>query len=102
MRIVTLVENTCGAENCIAEHGLRIYIETEKHKLLLLSGCAHNGILNILDRYKELFLGYPDYVITGLYRYAISYTLYSLSKYLKRKTVQKLLDKAVHSWTVFL
>ena len=34
MRIVTLVENSCGAENCIAEHGLSIYIETEKHKLL--------------------------------------------------------------------
>ena len=207
MRIVTLVENSCGAENCIAEHGLSIFIETEKHKLLLdtgqtdavvknakilgidlsavdtvilshghydhsggilpfsklnhtaqiimqrlaaephyngeryigidtdilklpnvrlidgdmqlddelflfsgitgrrcypqgnrklsclkdgvkteddfrhkqclvitqngkrclLSGCAHNGILNILDRYKELFDSYPDYVITGFH-----------------------------------
>ena len=207
MRIVTLVENSCGNENCIAEHGLSIYIETEKHKLLLdtgqtdavvrnaealgvdlnvvdtvilshghydhsggilpfaklnpnagiimqrsaaephyngeryigidtdilklpnvrlidgdmqlddelflfsgitgrrcypqgnrklsclkdgvkteddfmheqclvitqngkrwlLSGCAHNGILNILDRYKELFNSYPDYVITGFH-----------------------------------
>ena len=35
MRIVTLVENSCGNENCIAEHGLSIYAETEKHKLLL-------------------------------------------------------------------
>ena len=168
MRIVTLVENSCGNENCIAEHGLSIYAETEKHKLLLdigqtdavvknakilgidlsavdtviishghydhsggilpfsklnhtaqiimqrlaaephyngeypqgnrklfclkdgikteddfaheqclvitqngkrwlLSGCAHNGILNILDRYKELFDSYPDYVITGFH-----------------------------------
>lgn len=38
MKIITLVENTCGAENCIAEHGLSIYIETEKHKLLLDTG----------------------------------------------------------------
>lgn len=38
MRIVTLVENSCGNEKCIAEHGLCIYIETEKHKLLLDSG----------------------------------------------------------------
>ena len=38
MKIVTLVENTCGAENCIAEHGLSLYIETEKHKLLLDTG----------------------------------------------------------------
>ena len=206
MKIITLVENSCGTENCIAEHGLSIYIETEKHKLLLdtgqtdaivknaevlgidlsavdtvilshghydhsggilpfsqinhtaqiimqklaaephlngeryigintdilklpnvkfadgdiqlddelflfsgitgrrcypqgnkklsciqngiqvpddfaheqclvikqngervLSGCAHNGILNILDRYKELFGSYPDYVITGFH-----------------------------------
>ncbi len=38
MRIVTLVENTCGHEDCIAEHGLSIYIETENHKLLLDTG----------------------------------------------------------------
>lgn len=38
MRIVTLVENTSGSENCIAEHGLSIYVETEKHKLLLDTG----------------------------------------------------------------
>ena len=38
MKIVTLVENSCGAHNCIAEHGLCIYIETEKHKLLLDTG----------------------------------------------------------------
>ena len=186
MKIVTLVENSCGNENCIAEHGLSIYIETDNHKLLLdtgqtdavvknakvlgidltavdtvilshghydhsggilpfsklnrtaqlimqrsaaephyngeryigidtdilklpniqlidgdmelddelflfsgkteddfmheqclvitqngkrwlLSGCAHNGILNILDRYKELFDSHPDYVITGFH-----------------------------------
>jgi len=38
MRIVTLVENTCGHEECIAEHGLSLYIETEKHQLLLDTG----------------------------------------------------------------
>lgn len=38
MRIVTLVENTCGHEGCIAEHALSICIETEKHKLLLDTG----------------------------------------------------------------
>ena len=38
MKIVTLVENTCGYEGCIAEHGLSLYIETEKHKLLLDTG----------------------------------------------------------------
>ncbi len=38
MIIVTLVENTCGHESCIAEHGLSVYIETEWHKLLLDTG----------------------------------------------------------------
>ena len=38
MKIVTLVENSCGNEKCIAEHGLCIYIETQKHKLLLDTG----------------------------------------------------------------
>ena len=38
MKITTLVENTCGHEGCIAEHGLSLYIETEKHKLLLDTG----------------------------------------------------------------
>ncbi len=38
MKIITLVENTTEKEECIAEHGLSIYIETEKHKLLLDTG----------------------------------------------------------------
>lgn len=38
MKVITLVENSCGNENCTAEHGLSIYIETEKHKLLLDTG----------------------------------------------------------------
>lgn len=38
MRIVTLVENSCGHEGCIAEHGLSVYIETKKHRLLLDAG----------------------------------------------------------------
>ena len=29
--------------------------------------CAHNGILNILDRYKELFGSEPDYVLSGFH-----------------------------------
>ena len=40
---------------------------TQDGKRLLLSGCAHNGILNILDRYKALFGSEPDYVISGFH-----------------------------------
>lgn len=34
---------------------------------LLISGCAHNGILNILDRYQELFSDAPKMVISGFH-----------------------------------
>lgn len=36
-------------------------------KHILISGCAHNGIINILDRYYEIFNGYPDIVISGFH-----------------------------------
>ena len=34
---------------------------------ILLSGCAHNGILNILDRYRALFGAGPDVVVSGFH-----------------------------------
>ena len=36
-------------------------------KHVLISGCAHNGILNILDAYKERFGGCPDAVVSGFH-----------------------------------
>lgn len=39
----------------------------EGNKRVLLSGCAHNGILNILDKYEELFGGWPTHVISGFH-----------------------------------
>ena len=39
--------------------------EGQKH--ILLSGCAHNGIMNIIETYKQLFHGYPDVVISGFH-----------------------------------
>ncbi|MCM1136103.1 MAG: MBL fold metallo-hydrolase [Clostridium sp.] len=39
----------------------------EGKKRVLMSGCAHNGILNILDRYQELFGSEPDAVISGFH-----------------------------------
>lgn len=40
---------------------------TQNGKRWLLSGCAHNGILNILDRYREIFGSEPDYVLSGFH-----------------------------------
>ena len=39
--------------------------DAEKH--ILVSGCAHNGILNILDRYHAIYQGYPDLVLSGFH-----------------------------------
>lgn len=39
----------------------------EDGKRFLFSGCAHNGILNILDAFREQFGGEPDYVFTGFH-----------------------------------
>lgn len=36
-------------------------------KRVLFSGCAHNGILNILDRFRELYGGVPDAVFSGFH-----------------------------------
>ena len=38
MKIITLVEDTEGEVGCGYEHGLSLYIETERHKLLMDCG----------------------------------------------------------------
>lgn len=47
------------------EHEQCLVIQEEK--TVLISGCAHNGILNILDRYEEIYHGMPDVVISGFH-----------------------------------
>ena len=39
----------------------------EKDLTVLLSGCAHNGILSIIDAYKEKYESLPDIVISGFH-----------------------------------
>ena len=38
-------------------------------KALLIAGCAHNGIINIIDQFKEEKGCLPDYVIGGFHLY---------------------------------
>lgn len=49
-------------------------VVTEGKKHVLFSGCAHNGILNILDHYHELFGAYPDAVVSGFHMKKKEYT----------------------------
>lgn len=39
----------------------------EENKKILISGCAHNGILNILDKYQEIYGTVPKAVISGFH-----------------------------------
>lgn len=48
------------------DHEQYLVIKAEG-KEILMSGCAHNGILNILDRYIELEGHEPDAVISGFH-----------------------------------
>lgn len=46
-------------------HEQCLVVEGERN--MLFSGCAHNGILNILDRYGELYGGMPALVVSGFH-----------------------------------
>lgn len=46
------------------EQCLRIF---EEGRSVLLSGCAHHGILNVLKRYRQLYGDDPDAVISGFH-----------------------------------
>lgn len=61
-----LVQDEFAHEQCLV-------IEQEG-KRILLSGCAHNGILNILDRYREIYGNEPDVVISGFHMMQKEYT----------------------------
>ncbi len=47
---------------------------TEDGKKVLMSGCAHNGILNILEKYREIYRAAPDAVISGFHMKKKNYT----------------------------
>lgn len=54
-----LMQDTFEHEQCL--------VIAQEGKHILLSGCAHNGILNILDRYREIYGDVPDMVISGFH-----------------------------------
>lgn len=46
------------------------FVINEGGKTVLISGCAHNGIVNIIERYSVLTGKMPDYVIGGFHLYS--------------------------------
>lgn len=92
MKVITLIEDTPEEMECDFEHGLALYIEIQQYKLLfdtgatgrfvenaaklctkkgnaLISGCAHCGIINILEAYKKKFANEPMVVISGFHMF---------------------------------
>ena len=53
------IQDSFAHEQCL--------VVSEDYENVLLSGCAHNGILNILEAYQERFEGAPDKVISGFH-----------------------------------
>lgn len=54
-----LVQDCFEHEQCL--------VLTQGEKRILLSGCAHNGILNILEKYQSIYHSFPDVVISGFH-----------------------------------
>ena len=46
MKIIILMEDTCGNPLCEYEHGLSIYVETGKHKILMDAGASGKTLSN--------------------------------------------------------
>lgn len=61
-----LVQDEFDHEQCL--------VVKDCEKRILFSGCAHNGILNILEKYKEIYHGYPDRVVSGFHMIQQEYT----------------------------
>ncbi len=42
-------------------------VVSDGHNKILISGCAHNGVLNILEKYRQLYGGAPQSMISGFH-----------------------------------
>lgn len=63
-RLLIKKGNGFQSDDFCHEHFLVIHSDG---KLVLMSGCAHNGILSILDEYVSIFGKVPDTVISGFH-----------------------------------
>ncbi|MCR4687732.1 MAG: MBL fold metallo-hydrolase [Lachnospiraceae bacterium] len=61
-----LIKKASGYERDSFNHE-HFLVVREDSKTVLLSGCAHNGILSILDAYIEKYGKAPDVVVSGFH-----------------------------------
>jgi 7,8-dihydropterin-6-yl-methyl-4-(beta-D-ribofuranosyl)aminobenzene 5'-phosphate synthase len=80
-------DNTFVQDDFSHEQNLIIKYGT---KTILLAGCAHNGIINIIEHIKNMKKDMPDYIIGGFHlcnsagdKYENPSTIYQIGNYLK-------------------
>lgn len=71
--------NPTGNQDLLMEYGTKLVQDDFAHEQnlmikeddvsLLVAGCAHNGIVNIMDHYHNLENGFPSHVIGGFHLY---------------------------------
>lgn len=61
-------------------HEMYLVIRYGEEKYIIISGCAHNGILNILDSFREIYGTDPSIVISGFHMIQSEYTEDDLQK----------------------
>ncbi len=65
-----LIQDDFRHEQCLAirdETAGAGGMSADSDHLILLSGCAHHGILNVMDRFREVYGRDPDVVISGFH-----------------------------------
>ena len=60
------LKTECSAINDDFCHEQNLIIE-EGNKTILFAGCAHNGIVNIINKAKEILGHYPTHVLAGMH-----------------------------------
>ena len=63
-RLLVRIDGSFVPDDFSHEHFL---VVKDKGLTVLMSGCAHNGILSILDAYKDKYGSLPDIVISGFH-----------------------------------
>ncbi len=63
-RLLIRTEDGFVSDDFAHEHFL---VVKDNGLTVLMSGCAHNGILSILDAYKEKYGNFPDVVVSGFH-----------------------------------
>lgn len=82
------LQDTFDHEQCLAV--------TCGEKRILMSGCAHSGIVNILDRYRTLFHDDPDVAVSGFH--LIQREPYSEEE---EETIRRMARKLAEKKTIF-